>query len=75
MHSGEETHRVLSDAERKQFVHHGFVKLENAFPSETAAEARAILGVPPVAIPTTERRGLVQLSGSETLRKSRFARQ
>ena len=43
MHLGEETHRVLSDAERKQFVHHGFVKLENAFPLETAAEARAIL--------------------------------
>ena len=43
MRSGEETHRVLSDAEREQFVHHGFVKLENAFPSETAAEARAIL--------------------------------
>ena len=43
MHSGEETHRVLSDAETKQFVHQGFVKLENAFPSETAAEARAIL--------------------------------
>ena len=43
MRSGEERHRVLSDAETKQFVHHGFVKLENAFPSETAAEARAIL--------------------------------
>jgi hypothetical protein len=36
-------HRVLSDAQREQFVHDGFVKLENAFPSETAAEARAIL--------------------------------
>ena len=43
MHLPKETHRVLSDAEREQFVHHGFVKLENAFPSETAAEARAIL--------------------------------
>jgi len=36
-------HRVLSDAQREQFVHYGFVKLENAFPSELAAEARAIL--------------------------------
>jgi hypothetical protein len=35
--------RVLSDAQREQFVHDGFVKLENAFPSEIAAEARAIL--------------------------------
>jgi Phytanoyl-CoA dioxygenase (PhyH) len=44
MHSAKETvHRVLSDAQREQFVHDGFVKLENAFPSEIAAEARAIL--------------------------------
>lgn len=35
--------RVLSDADRDQFVHDGFVKLENAFPSEIAAEGRAIL--------------------------------
>jgi Phytanoyl-CoA dioxygenase (PhyH) len=37
------TRRVLSDAQRDQFVHDGFVKLENAFSSETAAEGRAIL--------------------------------
>jgi hypothetical protein len=44
MHSAQETvHRVLGDAQREQFVHDGFVKLENAFPSEIAAEARAIL--------------------------------
>ena len=44
MHSAKErVHRVLSDAQREQFVHSGFVKLENAFPSEIAAEARAIL--------------------------------
>ena len=44
MHSNKEwAHRVLSDAQREQFVHDGFVKLENAFPSEIAAEARAIL--------------------------------
>jgi hypothetical protein len=44
MHSAKEmAHRVLSDADRDQFVRDGFVKLENAFPSETAAEARAIL--------------------------------
>jgi hypothetical protein len=36
-------HRVLSDVQTEQFVRDGFVKLENAFPSETAAEARAIL--------------------------------
>lgn len=44
MHSNKEwAHRVLSDAQREQFVHDGFVKLENAFPSEIAAAARAIL--------------------------------
>jgi hypothetical protein len=44
MHSGNEgMHRVLNDAEKEQFVRDGFVKLENAFPSEIAAEARAIL--------------------------------
>ncbi|HEY1897240.1 MAG TPA: phytanoyl-CoA dioxygenase family protein [Terracidiphilus sp.] len=41
--SKELVHRVLSDAERNQFVRDGFVKLENAFSRETAAEARAIL--------------------------------
>jgi hypothetical protein len=35
--------RVLSDVAREQFVRDGFVKLENAFPREIAAEARAIL--------------------------------
>jgi phytanoyl-CoA dioxygenase PhyH len=39
----EREHRVLSDAQREQFVHDGFVKLENAFPSEMADEARVIL--------------------------------
>jgi hypothetical protein len=44
MHLAREmVHRVLSDAQREQFVHDGFVKLENAFPLEIAAEARAIL--------------------------------
>lgn len=44
MHSGKEMAcRVLSDAQKKQFVHDGFVKLEGAFPRETAAEAREIL--------------------------------
>jgi hypothetical protein len=41
--SKEGAHRVLSDAEREQFVRDGFVKLENTFPSEIAAKARAIL--------------------------------
>src|ERR1700758_3964820 len=44
MHSGKEmAPRVLSDAEKEQFVRDGFVKFENAFPSEIAAEACAIL--------------------------------
>jgi hypothetical protein len=33
----------MSDAQREQFVHHGFVKLENAFSRETAAAGREIL--------------------------------
>jgi hypothetical protein len=41
--SREKAHRVLSDAQREQFVHDGFVKLEGAFSRETAAEAREIL--------------------------------
>ena len=44
MHAGRESaRRVLSDAQRKQFVDGGFVKLEGAFPQEIAAEARRIL--------------------------------
>ena len=35
--------RVLTDAQREQFLREGFVKLENAFSQDTAAEARAIL--------------------------------
>lgn len=34
---------VLSEAAKEQFVRDGFVKLENAFPQQIAAEARAIL--------------------------------
>ena len=34
---------VLTDAQREQFLYDGFVKLENAFAEETAAEACAIL--------------------------------
>lgn len=43
MHDREWAYRVLSHAQREQFVCHGFVKLENAFPKEIAAEARDIL--------------------------------
>jgi hypothetical protein len=44
MHLAKEmVRRVLSDAQRQQFVRDGFVKLEGAFPSEIAAAARAIL--------------------------------
>jgi hypothetical protein len=39
----DKAHRVLCDVQRKQFVRDGFVKLENAFSRETAAEAREIL--------------------------------
>jgi hypothetical protein len=44
MHSCKETAcRLLSDAQREQFVHDGFLKLEGAFSRETAADAREIL--------------------------------
>ncbi len=75
MNFAKEMHRVLSDAQREQFVHDGFVKLENAFPSETAAEARAILWSATGCDPTIARPGLVRSSGSETLHRNRFARQ
>ena len=35
-------HRALADAQR-QFIHEGFVRIDNAFSTEVAAEARAIL--------------------------------
>jgi len=35
--------RVLTDAQREQFVNNGFVKLESAFSPATANEASAIL--------------------------------
>ena len=75
MHSGEETHRVLSDAERKQFVHQGFVKLENAFPLETAAEARAILWSATGCDPDDRKTWTRPVIRLGDLRKSRFARQ
>ncbi|HEY3742167.1 MAG TPA: phytanoyl-CoA dioxygenase family protein [Bryobacteraceae bacterium] len=34
---------MLSNAQRDQFVQEGFIRIDNAFPQETAAEARAIL--------------------------------
>jgi hypothetical protein len=40
---GEKPHCALSGAQKEQFLHEGFVKLENAFPQETAAKACAIL--------------------------------
>jgi hypothetical protein len=44
MHKEKEvTSHIFNDAQKKQFVRDGFVKLENAFPQEVAAEARAIL--------------------------------
>ena len=44
MHTGRGVEdRVLTDQQREQFVRDGFVKLENAFPAEIAAEARMIL--------------------------------
>ena len=44
MPSGKESlHRSLTEAQNKQFVHHGFVRIDQAFPPEVATEARAIL--------------------------------
>lgn len=44
MHGKQESaRRILSDAQRDQFVLEGFVKLEGAFSQETAKEAREIL--------------------------------
>ncbi len=44
MNSGRNTERRgLTDAQRDQFLHEGFVKLGNAFSPEIAADARAIL--------------------------------
>jgi hypothetical protein len=44
MHSSKEMAcRVLNDMQREQFIRDGFVKLENTFSRETAAEAREIL--------------------------------
>jgi hypothetical protein len=37
------SHPVLTDAEKEQFVRDGFVRIERAFSTEIAAEARAIL--------------------------------
>jgi len=37
------TASVLSDAQIKQFIHEGFVKIESAFPREVADDGRAIL--------------------------------
>ena len=36
-------HPALSDRQREQFVHDGFVRLDHAFASELAAQARSIL--------------------------------
>src|SRR5215469_13012529 len=36
-------HRVLTQEQREQFVREGFVKLDHAFPTELAAQARSIL--------------------------------
>ena len=57
---------ALTDAQREQFLHDGFLKLENAFPQETAAEARAILweatGCDPQD-PATWTRPVIRLGG------------
>ena len=44
MHAGNESlHPVLTDAQKEQFVRDGFVRIDDAFPTEVAAEGRAIL--------------------------------
>lgn len=37
------SHRILTDAQKEQFVRDGFVRIDRAFPPEVAAEGRAIL--------------------------------
>jgi hypothetical protein len=43
MQNSDGTPRALSDAQIDQFIHDGFVRIENAFPKALADEARAIL--------------------------------
>jgi hypothetical protein len=68
-------HRGLTDAQRDQFLREGFVKLENAFPPEIAADARAILwretGCDPHD-PTTWTRAVIRLGdlAQEPFRKA-----
>jgi hypothetical protein len=62
--SQDSSRRVLSPAQRDHFVQRGFVKLENVFSQETAAEARAILWRATGCIPddkTTWTRPVVRL--------------
>jgi hypothetical protein len=40
--ANQSSHRALTDAQRR-FIHEGFVRIDNAFSTEVAAEARAIL--------------------------------
>lgn len=58
--------RVLTDVQREQFLHDGFVKLEDAFPEETAADGRALLweatGCDPEN-PATWTRPVIRLGG------------
>lgn len=43
MHSSNRVDGVLTEQQKEQFVRDGFLKVENAFPAEIAAQARAIL--------------------------------
>jgi hypothetical protein len=58
--------RALSDAQIEQFIRDGFVRIDRAFPRETADEARAILwrdtGCDPDD-PATWTKPVIRLSG------------
>ena len=55
---------ALTEAQKQQFLHHGLIKLENAFPKAVAEEARTILwresGCDP-ANPTTWTRPVIRI--------------
>jgi hypothetical protein len=73
--NADESVRALSDAQLKQFVQDGFVRIERAFPRELADEGRAILwrdtGCDPAG-PATWTQPVIRLDyyGQEPFRKA-----
>jgi hypothetical protein len=70
----ERAHRVLSDAEREQFVRDGVVKLENTFRQRSRPRRARFSGARLAAILKIERPGLVRPFDSENLHRNRFAK-